>query len=106
MDNNKLRDFKESQLTKEFFEILRKKREITKEAVVNAFEAGKSVSRDDIANDVIYMNGYAQCLEDIVNIDNEVINDIINQYQDKVKSLFDPYTGFEFNRPNDPNKTN
>lgn len=87
MDKNKLKDFKESELTKEFFEILLKYREVLKETAVSCFETGVKTSRDDIANDIIYINGYTQCLLDIVNIDNEVINGIYEQHKEKIRPI-------------------
>ena len=87
MDKNKLQDFKESGLTKEFFEILLRYREILKEDIVSVFETGQKVSRDDIANDLIYVNGYTQCLLDIVNINEEVINGIYEQHKEKIRPI-------------------
>jgi hypothetical protein len=101
MEKKNLQIFKESSLTKEFFEVLNKYRETLKETAVAGYEAGKSVSRDDIANDIIYLNGYTQCLQDIINIDSEVINDIINQYKEEVRPIFDTYREPEFIGQND-----
>jgi hypothetical protein len=99
VEKKNLEIFKESYLTKEFFEVLNKYRETLKENAVNAFEIGAKVSRDDIANDVIYLNGYTQCLQDIINIDSEVINDIINQYKKEVRPVLNTYREPEFIRP-------
>lgn len=105
MDKNKLRDFKESELTKDFFEVLRKKREILKEDVVSGYETGRSISRDDIANDIMYINGYSQCLQDVVNINQEVINDIITQHREKIRFISGSDSGSDNGRPDDLSET-
>jgi hypothetical protein len=106
MEAKNLEIFRASYLTKEFFEVLSKYRETLKETAVAGYEAGKSVSRDDIANDIIYINGYSQCLHDIVNINEEVINDIITQFKEKVRPILDTYREPEFVRPDDSGETN
>lgn len=106
MDVNKLKDFKESQLTKEFFEVLRKHREVLKEQTVSLYEVGMGKAMETITKDIIYLNGYTQCLEDIVNLNQEVINDIIELYREKIRPILNSDPGIDFNRPNDLNKIN